>query len=47
MGTGYFTLIWFNANGNEPSRVILRFEPNTVSLNAATSGADGSFVKLG
>ena len=43
VGTGYFTLIWFNANGQEPSREILRFEPNTIELGTATTAADGSF----
>jgi hypothetical protein len=46
VGSGYFTLIWFNAAGNEPSREVLPFEPNTIALGTATTAADGSF-KIG
>ncbi len=42
-GSGYFTLIWFNAAGNEPSREIVMFEPETRTLGTVTTGADGSF----
>jgi hypothetical protein len=46
VGSGYFTLIWFNAAGSEPSREVLLFQPQTVSLGTATTAADGSF-KIG
>ena len=42
-GTGYFTLIWFDANGNEPSRETILFEPQGQTLSAVTTAADGSF----
>jgi hypothetical protein len=42
-GSGYFTLIWFDAAGNEPSREIIMFEPQTQMLTTATTAADGSF----
>jgi hypothetical protein len=42
-GSGYFTLIWFDAAGREPSRAILMFQPRTVVLGTATTTADGSF----
>jgi hypothetical protein len=45
-GSGYFTLIWFDASGREPSREILLLQPRTVSLGTATTVADGSF-KIG
>jgi hypothetical protein len=43
VGSGYFTLIWFDAAGREPSREILLFRPRTVELGDATTAADGSF----
>jgi hypothetical protein len=46
VGSGYFTLIWFNAAGSEPSREVLLFQPQTVSLGTATTTADGWF-KIG
>jgi hypothetical protein len=42
-GRGYFTLIWFNAAGNEPLRETILFQPKTQTLGAATTAADGSF----
>jgi hypothetical protein len=42
-GSGYFTLIWFDAAGREPSREILLFQPKTQTLGTATTAADGSF----
>jgi len=45
-GSGYFTLIWFDAAGREPSREILLFQPRTAALGDATTAADGSF-KIG
>jgi hypothetical protein len=43
VGSGYFTLIWFNAAGNEPSRETILFRPKTQTLGTATTAADGSF----
>jgi hypothetical protein len=43
VGTGYFTLIWLNTGGHEPFREILPFQPNTIALGTATTGADGAF----
>jgi hypothetical protein len=43
VGSGYFTLIWLNAAGNEPSRETIMFEPQTQTLGTATTGSDGSF----
>jgi hypothetical protein len=42
-GSGYFTLIWLNAGGAEPSREILMLEPQTRVLGSVTTGRDGSF----
>src|ERR1022692_468946 len=43
IGSGYFTLIWFDAAGNEPSRETILFQPQTQMLGTATTAADGSF----
>ncbi len=43
VGSGYFTLIWFNAAGNEPLRETIFFQPQTLTLGTATTTADGSF----
>jgi len=43
VGSGYFTLIWFNAAGSEPSRETILFQPQTLTLATATTAADGSF----
>ncbi len=43
IGSGYFALIWFNAVGAEPSRVVLLFQPRTTALGTVTTAADGSF----
>jgi hypothetical protein len=43
VGSGYFTLIWLDASGNEPSREVIMFEPATQTLTTATTAADGSF----
>ena len=43
VGSGYFTLIWFDAAGNEPSRETIMFDPQTQTLGTATTGSDGSF----
>jgi hypothetical protein len=43
VGSGYFTLIWLDANQTEPSREIILFEPQTQMLTTATTAADGSF----
>jgi hypothetical protein len=43
-GSGYFTLIWFNAAGNEPLRETLLFQPKTQTLGTATTASDGSFA---
>ncbi len=43
VGSGYFTLIWFNAAGNEPSRETIMFQPQTQMLGTATTATDGSF----
>jgi hypothetical protein len=44
IGSGYFTLIWLSANGNEPSRETIMFEPNSQVLATATTAADGTFT---
>jgi hypothetical protein len=44
VGSGYFTLIWLNAAGNEPLRETLLFQPQTQSLGGATTAKDGSFT---
>jgi len=46
VGSGYFTLIWFDSAGREPSREILMFRPRVISVGNATTAADGSF-KIG
>jgi uncharacterized protein (TIGR03437 family) len=43
VGSGYFTLIWFDAAGNEPSRETIMFQPQTLALGTATTATDGSF----
>jgi hypothetical protein len=43
VGSGYFTLIWLDSAGNEPSRETIMFEPQTQTLGTATTGSDGSF----
>jgi hypothetical protein len=43
VGSGYFTLIWFNAAGNEPSRETILFQPKVQTLGTATTSRDGSF----
>jgi hypothetical protein len=46
VGSGYFTLIWFDGAGREPSRENIMLQPRTISLGTATTAADGSF-KIG
>ncbi len=43
VGSGYFTLIWFDAAGNEPSRETSLFQPYTQTLGTVTTAAEGSF----
>ncbi|HEX3745596.1 MAG TPA: hypothetical protein VHW09_16755 [Bryobacteraceae bacterium] len=43
IGSGYFTLIWFSADGNEPSRETILFEPQAQTLTTATTALDGTF----
>ncbi len=43
IGSGYFTLIWFNGAGREPSREICLFQPPAQKLATATTRADGTF----
>jgi len=43
VGSGYFTVIWFTAEGREPSREVLLFQPRTTVIGSATTAADGSF----
>src|SRR5262249_18956845 len=43
IGSGYFTLIWLSANGNEPSRETIMFEPISQVVATATTAADGSY----
>lgn len=43
VGSGYFTLIWFDVNGNEPSREIIMFQPQTITVGSPATAADGSF----
>jgi hypothetical protein len=43
VGSGYFTLIWFNAQNAEVSRENIMFEPATQALTTATTASDGSF----
>ena len=44
IGSGYFTIIWLDQNGAEPSRDTILFEPQAAVLTTATTAADGTFA---